>query len=93
MRSAFALILLFASAGGAWAQKPLTPEQCLNIAPPGGVTVTHAGKTYRLATEACKAEFLSDPERFAQLYDALLELRTAGTPLPNAPSSASLVPS
>ncbi|HEX2123145.1 MAG TPA: hypothetical protein VHL59_16045 [Thermoanaerobaculia bacterium] len=65
------------------------PEQCL--AKRGEIVVTHGGKTYRLANEACRAQFLSDPERYAQLYDALLELEAEGTPL--APATASLVPS
>ena len=39
------------------------------------VSVEHAGKTYGLRSEECRREFLSDPERYAQLYEALLELR------------------
>lgn len=66
------------------------PEQCL--VKKGGVVVSHGGKSYRLAGEACREQFLSDPERYAQLYDALQELQAEGTPL-RAPSSPSLVPS
>ena len=69
------------------------PEQCLakgNDA--AALTVTHGGKSYRMASEACRAQFLSEPDRYAQLYDALLELQAEGTPL-QAPAMASLVPS
>jgi YHS domain-containing protein len=56
-------------------------------------TVEHAGKTYGLRTEECRVEFLSDPERYAQLYEALQELaRTEGRP-PETAGSVSLVPS
>lgn len=68
------------------------PEECIAVdRQTPAVTVVHAGKTYRLASEECKAQFLSDPERYAQLYDALLELQAAGTPI--AASTPSLVPS
>lgn len=86
MKRVVALLLAFA--GAALAQEP---EQC-RIAAANAVTVTHAGKSYRLASEACRAQFLSDPERYAQLYDALEELEAEGTPV-TAPASASLVPS
>ena len=70
------------------------PELCLT--PPesrAAVVVTHAGKEYRLANEACREQFLSDPERYAQLYDALAELSAAsGAPIA-PPPPASLVPS
>ena len=72
------------------AQNTPTPEEC--IAPGAApVTVTHAGKSYRLASEDCRSQFLSDPERYAQLYDALLELKAAGATI--APAVPSLVPS
>ncbi len=55
--------------------------------------VEHAGKTYGLRTEECRVEFLTDPERYAQLYEALQELaRTQGRP-PDTAGSVSLVPS
>lgn len=66
------------------------PEECLVKA--GGVVVSHGEKSYRLANEACREQFLSDPERYAQLYDALQELEAEGTPL-RAPATPSLVPS
>ena len=70
-----------------------TPEECL---PPKGkvkaaATVEHNGKTYAFRFADCRDQFLTDPERFAQLYDALLELQAAGTVIESAP--ASLVPS
>lgn len=76
------------------AQEGPAPETCLasrkTSAP---VVVTHAGKSYRLASEGCRDQFLTDPERYSQLYDALAELEAAGTPLAAAPEAASLVPS
>jgi YHS domain-containing protein len=80
------------SAASALAQTAPEPEECL--APLGAtsaVVVSHAGKSYPLTSEACRSQFLSDPERYSQLYDALRELEREGTPL-EAPSD-SLVPS
>ncbi|HEX7155130.1 MAG TPA: hypothetical protein VF618_26910 [Thermoanaerobaculia bacterium] len=65
-----------------------TPEECISR---GNVAVEHAGKTYRLASEECRQQFLEDPERYAQLYDALLELEALG--VKPKPRQASLVPS
>ena len=67
------------------------PEECRAATAGAAVTVTYGGKTYRLTSEACRAQFLSDPERYSQLYDALAELEAAGTPV--RPSTTSLVPS
>lgn len=68
------------------------PEQCRVITNDAtAVSVTHGGKTYRLANDACRAQFLSDPDRYAQLYDALAELDAAGRPA--KAKTASLVPS
>jgi len=67
-----------------------TPEEC--ISGKGATSVEYAGKTYRFAFADCREEFLSDPERYAQLYDALLELQAAGRVVERAPA-ASLVPS
>ena len=80
-----AIVLLLCAAAWSAAAEP-QPEQCLAK---GDVTVTHAGRTYRLASEECRQQFLSDPERYAQLYDALLELAAAG----ETPRIPSLVPS
>lgn len=64
------------------------PEQCLAVK--SAISVTHGATTYTLASEECREQFLSDPERYAQLYDALMELRAAGAK-PKGPPS--LVPS
>jgi YHS domain-containing protein len=63
-----------------------TPEECL--AKKSDITVTHEGKTYAFRYEDCRTQFLEDPERFSQLYDALAELGVEETRRP-----ASLVPS
>ena len=92
IRNAIAAAVVAAAASIAAAQGP-EPETCL--AKPGdtsALTVTHSGQTYRMASEACRAQFMSDPERFSQLYDALLELEAEGTPL-RTPTPPSLVPS
>lgn len=76
----------------AFAQNAPQPEECLARAgDAAAVAVEHGGKSYRLASEACRAQFLSDPERYSQLYDALRELEAEGTPL--RPATPSLVPS
>lgn len=68
------------------------PEECLaKSADPSALVVTHGGKTYRMASDACRAQFLTDPERYSQLYDALIELEAEGTPVRAA--MPSLVPS
>ena len=86
----FAAVLFAAPSG--FAQEPPTPETCLATSDSQPVvTVTHAGKEYRLTSESCREQFLSDPERYAQLYDALSELAEEGVPL--EPPPASLVPS
>ena len=83
--------LLFAAVAAA--QDTPAPEQCLaKASDASALVITHGGKTYRMANEACRAQFAADPERYAQLYDALLELEAEGTPL-RAPATASLVPS
>jgi YHS domain-containing protein len=69
-----------------------SPEQCLvTRADQPAVAIEHGGKTYRMASEECRAQFLSDPERYSQLYDALRELAAEGKPL--KPPAPSLVPS
>jgi hypothetical protein len=64
-----------------------SPEECLGK----GFTAEYQGKTYSFRYEDCRAEFLKDPERYAQLYDALLEMAAEGQKV-EAPR-ASLVPS
>lgn len=68
-----------------------SPEECLVVKGDAPVTVEHDGKTYRFRFEDCRTEFLADPERFAQLYDTLLELAAEGAVLEK--SQPSLVPS
>ena len=63
-----------------------TPEECLTAK--SDITATYGGKTYAFRYADCREQFLEDPERFAQLYDALLELEAAGQS-----TSPSLVPS
>lgn len=93
MRRVVAAAVIAAAATVALAQEPRSPEECLLQAREGSVvTVAHAGTTYRLASEACRAEFLTDPERYSQLYDALIEMAAEGAPV-LAPARASLVPS
>lgn len=91
-RNTIAALLIAAAATAAVAQDAPAPEQCLAKAgDPSALDVTYAGKTYRMANEPCRAQFMADPERYAQLYDALRELEAEGTPL-RAPAP-SLVPS
>jgi hypothetical protein len=61
------------------------PEECLAKK---GVAVSFGGKTYQLASEACREQFLSDPERYSQLYDALLEMQAGGAAISSAPASS-----
>ncbi len=65
------------------------PEEC--VVAKSAITATYEGKTYAFRYADCRDEFLSDPERFAQLYDALLEMQAAGMKI--APPRESLVPS
>ena len=90
MRIVLAAVVMAATAA-ALAEDAPAPEECLAKANTPFV-VSHGGKTYRMTSEACRAQFLTEPERYSQLYDALLELEEEGTPL-RAPASPSLVPS
>jgi YHS domain-containing protein len=71
------------------------PEECIVLPGVKGAkpvaSVEHNAKTYHFRFADCREEFLSDPERYAQLYDTLLELHAAGSKI-EAPR-ASLVPS
>lgn len=70
----------------------IEPEECL--VPPGSTaaaSVEHDGSLYEFASVECRELFLSDPERYSQLFDALAELGV----LPSDPRSSetvSLVP-
>jgi hypothetical protein len=92
--AAFILAVINTASGAvAVAQDAPAPEKCLaRSGDASALTVTHGGKTYRMVSEACRAQFVADPERYAQLYDALLDLEAAGTPL-RAAAAPSLVPS
>jgi YHS domain-containing protein len=93
MRSITAALLIALATTAAVAQNAPAPEECVaKRGDASAVVVAHDGKSYRLANDACRAEFLTDPERYAQLYDALLELEKEGTRLA-APAAPSLVPS
>lgn len=67
--------------------------ECLLTGPEGAAaSLDYNGKTYHFSDAACKEEFLTDPERFSQLYDTLLELKEENKPLPPPPAPASAVP-
>ena len=86
------VVAVLTPAASSAAQTAPAPEQCLARAGDrSAITVTHGAKTYRMASEACREQFVGDPERFAQLYDALLELEAEGVVL--QPATPSLVPS
>ena len=68
-----------------------TPRECVVTSGKPAATAEHAGKTYAFRFEDCRDEFLKDPERYSQLYDALLELQSEGKRIAAAPPS--LVPS
>jgi YHS domain-containing protein len=104
--SAFLVLLTLALAaigptGGradAASSTPTTPKpaDCVLPGAEGAAASTEfGGKTYYFTNEACKDEFLTDPERYSQLYDALLELKAQGSafPKPKPRDDASLVPS
>ncbi|MBK5258205.1 MAG: hypothetical protein JJE51_01305 [Thermoanaerobaculia bacterium] len=68
------------------------PEDCFATKRDAVVeTATFDGKTYSFRKSGCRALFESDPERYAQLFDALAELSAAGAKVKVA--EASLVPS
>ena len=71
----------------------IEPERCLPS--PGtrpAVVVEHEGKSYPLTSEQCRELFLSDPERYSQLFDALAELDPDPVEEERAGENASLVP-
>ena len=71
-RLAIALALAFCCAADAAA---VEPEACL--VPPGAAAVAsveYAGKIYELASIECRELFLTDPERYSQLFDALAQM-------------------
>lgn len=80
-------------ASSAMAQEAPAPETCrARSGDAGAIAIVVSDRTYHVTSEACRAQFLSDPERYAQLYDALAELEAAGETIA-PPRAASLVPS
>ena len=77
------------------APKTPRPTECMADPKSAAVSAEYGGKTYYFKNQACKDEFLTDPERYSQLYDALLELKAQGKPLqkPKPLDNASAVPS
>lgn len=74
------------------AAQEVTPEECLVRNETSEVAAAeYEGKRYEFADVRCREQFLSDPERYSQLYDALLELERAGRDA--VPRTPSLVPS
>ena len=74
-RARAAFLLLALAAASAYA---IEPEACLGEAgAEPAVTVEHEGRTYAFAAAECRELFLSDPERYGQLFDALEELRSS----------------
>jgi len=67
-----------------------SPEECVTAK--SEITTTYGGKTYAFRFADCREEFLKEPERFAQLYDALLEMQAEGIAVTKPPAE-SLVPS
>lgn len=68
------------------------PEAC--VVPDGSTpaaSVVHAGRVYELTSAECRDLFLTDPERYAQLFDALAEL-AARPSRPRIQEPVSLVP-
>lgn len=93
IRGALMLMLFSGAVHAAPEQQGPSPEECIaQRNAPGAVEFEYEGVRYRLAREECRVEFLSDPDRYAQLYDALLELEAEGAVL-EPPAPASLVPS
>ena len=71
------------------------PADCIADSKTAVASMEYGGKTYYFKSQACKDEFRTDPERFSQLYDALLELKAEGKSLekPKPLDNASEVPS
>lgn len=68
-------VLLFVAAILPAALLAVEPEACL-LAPGArnAIRVDYQGKTYHLASPECRELFITDPERYSQLFDALAEL-------------------
>jgi YHS domain-containing protein len=87
-------LLSFIVLGFALSSYAQTPEECLvTRGKKTAASATYNNRTYAFTSVECRDRFLTDPERFSQLYDALQELADAGEPLATPPEDASLVPS
>lgn len=76
------------------AQEPVDPPSCRATAgDETAIAVSHEGTTYYVTNSVCREAFLAEPDRFAQLFDALAELEAAGKAPPHAHDPESLVPS
>ena len=90
----FALLLALVAQPLSGSAAPPKPSECLAEPAQAVASAVYGGKTYHFKSQACKEEFLTDPERYSQLYDALIELKAQGRqPAKPAASEASLVPS
>jgi YHS domain-containing protein len=85
-----ALSALFLAASPLLAQP--APEECFATKKDRVVeSAEHDGRVYRFKAAGCRALFESEPERYAQLFDALAEMDAQGAVV--AAPEASLVPS
>jgi hypothetical protein len=88
------LLLSFIVLGFGMSSYAQTPEECLvTRGKKTAASVTYNNRTYAFTSVECRDVFLTDPERFSQLYDALQELAEAGEFVAPPPEDASLVPS
>ena len=93
MKPFAALLLVAVSAAAAALAQELRLEDCIpKESERPAVEVEYGGRTYGLRSEDCRALFESDPERYSQLYDALLQLAKLGQESPRK-DAVSLVPS
>ncbi len=66
------------------------PPGCIAPDATSNFTAEYDSRVFVLTSEACRTEFLTDPERYSQLYDALRDLTSKGK---KTPPPRSLVPS
>ena len=93
-RAAFAVLLIAAGSAAAQPATAPQPESCLLTKGERPVaSAEHDGKAFRFPSVACRDLFLSDPERYSQLFEALGELQEQGQLEIPGEEEASLVPS
>lgn len=86
----FLVLLVISSVAGA---EELDPLSCrASSGNPPAIEVTHEERRYFVTSPQCRDAFLAEPERYAQLFDALAELEAEGKAVP-VEQPASLVPS